>query len=108
MTPAERAKKLLLGTGLCMVFVFAIGLSNDRFTLKSLNEGWLFLIFGITMVGLSFTNGSFSSQFPDESDEEMTGRVQDDVTETKREANVGDAWASLEHNVLTNELTESE
>ena len=45
---------------------------------------------------------------PDESDEEMTGRVQDDVTETKREANVGDAWASLEHNVLTNELTESE
>ena len=52
--------------------------------------------------------GSFSSQFPDESDEEMTDRVHDDVTETKREANVGDAWASLEHNVLTNELTESE
>ena len=38
----------------------------------------------------------------------MTNRVQDDVTETKREANIGDAWASLEHNVLKNELAESE
>ena len=108
MTPAERAKKLLLGTGLCLVFVFAIGLSNERFTLNSLDIGWLFLIFGLSMVGLSFTSGSFFSRFPDESDEEMTDRVHDDVTETKREANVGDAWASLEHNVLTNELTESE
>ena len=108
MTPAERAKKLLLGTGLCMVFVFAVGISNDRFTLTSLDVGWLFLIFGIGMIGLSFTNGFFSSRFPDESDEEMTDRVHDDVTETKREANVGDAWASLEHNVLSNELTESE
>ena len=108
MTPAERAKKLLLGTGLCLVFVFAIGLSSDRFTLNTLDIGWLFLIFGIIMIVLSFTNGSFSSRFPDESDEEMTDRVHDDVTETKREADVGDAWASLEHNVLTNELTESE
>ena len=47
-------------------------------------------------------------EFPDESDEEMTDRVHDDVSETKREADVGDAWASLEHNVLTNELSESE
>jgi hypothetical protein len=108
MTPAERAKKLLLGTGLCLVFVFAIGLSNDRFSMTSLDLGWLFLIIGVLMVGLSLTNGSFTSQFPDESDEEMKDRVQDDVTETKREANIGDAWASLEHNVLTNELSESE
>jgi hypothetical protein len=108
MTPADRAKKLLLGTGLCMVFVFAIGLSNERFSLNSLDVGWLFLLFGISMIGLSRTKGSFSSQFPDESDEEMTNRVQDDVTETKREANIGDAWASLEHNVLKNELAESE
>ena len=108
MTPAERAKKLLLGTGLCLVFVFAIGLSNDRFTLASLDTGWLFLIFGLAMIGLSFTSGSFSSRFPDESDEEMTDRVHNDVSETKREASVGDAWASLEQNVLTNELSESE
>ena len=60
------------------------------------------------MIGLSFTSGSFSSRFPDESDEEMTDRVHNDVSETKREANVGDAWASLEQNVLTNELSESE
>ena len=108
MTPAERAKKLLLGTGLCMVFVFAIGLSNERFSIESLDLGWLFLVLGLSMIGLSLTKGSFSSQFPDESDEEMTNRVQVDVAETKREANIGDAWASLEHNVLKNELAESE
>ncbi len=108
MTPAERAKKLLLGTGLCLVFVFAIGLSSERFTIKTLDAGWLFLIAGMLMTGVGLTRGGFTSQFPDESDEEMTNRVQEDVTETNREANIGDAWASLEHNVLKNELSESE
>lgn len=108
MTPAERAKKLLLGTGLCLIFIFAIGLSNERFSITTLDAGWLFLVAGIFMAGIGLTKGSFTSQFPDESDEEMTDRVQDEITETKREENIGDAWASLEHNVLKNELSESE
>jgi hypothetical protein len=52
--------------------------------------------------------GSLGQQFPDESDDEMTRRVQGDVEETEREKNVGQAWASLEHHVLKSKLDESE
>ena len=30
MTPADRAKKVLMGTGMCLVFVFAVGLNSGR------------------------------------------------------------------------------
>ena len=52
--------------------------------------------------------GTFSRQFPDESDDAMVQRVQEDVEQTERDKNVGQAWASLEQNVLKFAISESE
>ena len=107
MTPAERARKILTGTGLCLLFVFAVGLGSDRYS-TSPEIGWIFPFLGILLIGLGVRKGSIGHQFPDESDDEMTRRVQDDVEQTEREKNVGQAWASLEHHVLKSEIDESE
>ncbi len=107
MTPAERAKKILIGTGMCLLFVFAVGLSSERYS-SDLSIGWVFPIIGIGLIGIGLARGSLGQQFPDESDDEMTQRVQEDVEQTEREANVGQAWASLEQHVLKSEIDESE
>ena len=107
MTPADRAKKILIGTGMCLLFVFAVGLSSERYS-SDPSIGWSFPIIGIVLVGIGLTRGNLGQQFPDESDVEMTKRVQGDVEETEREANVGQAWASLEQHVLKSEIDESE
>jgi len=107
MTPADRAKKILLGTGMCLMFVFAVGLSQGRYSLD-FDIGLVFPLIGILLIGMGVMQGSLGQQFPDESDDEMTRRVQGDVEETEREKNVGQAWASLEHHVLKSKLDESE
>ena len=107
MTPADRARKILLGTGLCLVFVFAVGLSQERYSL-SFDIGFLFPIFGVLLIVMGMMRGGLGQQFPDESDDEMTARVQEDVHQTERDKNVGQAWASLEQHVLKSELDESE
>jgi hypothetical protein len=107
MTPADRAKKILLGTGMCLMFVFAVGLSQGRYSLD-FDIGLVFPFIGILLIGMGVMQGSLGQQFPDESDDEMTRRVQGDVEETEREKNVGQAWASLEHHVLKSKLDESE
>jgi hypothetical protein len=107
MTPAERARKILLGTGMCLMFVFAVGLSQGRYSLD-FDIGLVFPLIGILLIGMGVMQGSLGQQFPDESDDEMTRRVQGDVEETEREKNVGQAWASLEHHVLKSKLDESE
>ena len=65
-------------------------------------------ILGILLIGIGMIRGSLGQQFPDESDDEMTRRVQDDVEQTERDKNVGQAWASLEQHVLKSEIDESE
>ena len=107
MTPADRARKILLGTGMCLMFVFAVGLSQGRYSLD-FDIGLVFPFIGIFLISMSVMQGSLGQQFPDESDDEMTRRVQGDVEETEREKNVGQAWASLEHHVLKSKLDESE
>jgi hypothetical protein len=107
MTPADRARKILLGTGMCLMFVFAVGLSQGRYSLD-FDIGLVFPLIGILLIGMGVMQGSLGQQFPDESDDEMTRRVQGDVEETEREKNVGQAWASLEHHVLKSKLDESE
>ena len=89
------------------MFVFAVGLSQGRYSLN-LDIGLMFPLLGILLISAGFIRGSLGRQFPDESDDEMTRRVQGDVEETEREKNVGQAWASLEQHVLKSELDESE
>lgn len=107
MTPADRARKILLGTGMCLVFVFAIGLDSDRYSSQP-DVGWIFPVFGLILIGIGFRKGSLGQQFPDESDDEMTQRVQEDVHQTEKEKNVGQAWASLEQHLIKSEIDESE
>jgi hypothetical protein len=89
------------------MFVFAVGLSQGRYSLD-FDIGLVFPLIGILLIGMGVMQGSLGQQFPDESDDEMTRRVQGDVEETEREKNVGQAWASLEHHVLKSKLDESE
>ena len=107
MTPAERARKILIGTGMCLIFVFAVGLNAGRYS-TNVHVGWIFPILGVLLVGIGMVRGSLGQQFPDESDDEMTRRVQGDVEQTERDKNVGQAWASLEQHVLKSEIDESE
>ena len=107
MTPADRARKILIGTGMCLIFVFAVGLNAGRYS-ANVDVGWIFPILGILLIGIGMLRGSLGQQFPDESDDEMTRRVQDDVEQTERDKNVGQAWASLEQHVLKSEIDESE
>ena len=89
------------------MFVFAVGLSQGRYSLD-FDIGLVFPLIGILLIGMGVMQGSLGQQFPDESDDEMTRRVQGDVEETEREKNVSQAWASLEHHVLKSKLDESE
>lgn len=107
MTPADRAKKILLGTGLCLVFVFAVGLNSGRYSANP-EIGWVFPILAAILIVAGLRKGNLGQQFPDESDDEMTQRVQDDVQQTEKDANVGQAWASLEQHVLKSEIDEEE
>ena len=107
MTPADRARKILTGTGLCLIFVFAVGLQSDRYSTNP-HIGWVFPITGILFLILGMKNGALSHHYPDESDEAMIHRVQEDVEQVERDKNVGQAWASLEQHVLKSEITEAE
>ena len=107
MTPVDRARKILLGTGMCLVFVFAVGLSSGRYSANP-EIGWLFPILAATLIGVGLRKGNLGQQFPNESDDEMTQRVQNDVQQTEKEKNVGQAWASLEQHVLKSEIDEAE
>ena len=42
--------------------------------------------------------------FPNETEEEMKTRIQDELSQTERENKVGNAWAELESKVLTSEI----
>ena len=107
MTPADRARKILMGTGMCLVFVFAVGLNSGRYSANP-EIGWLFPILAALLIGAGLRKGNLGHQFLDESDDEMTQRVQDDVQQTEKEKNVGQAWASLEQHVLKTEIDEAE
>ena len=44
--------------------------------------------------------------FPNETEEEMKTRIQDELSQTERENKVGNAWAELESKVLTSEIAQ--
>ena len=92
---------------MCLVFVFAVGLDSDD--IQSHPEiGWLFPILAAILIVVGLRKGNLGQQFPDESDDEMTQRVQEDVQQTEKDANVSQAWASLEQHVLKSEIDEEE
>ena len=85
---------------------------RSRTSIRSvLNQPSYWLVFpitGILFLILGMKNGALSHHYPDESDEAMIHRVQEDVEQVERDKNVGQAWASLEQHVLKSEITEAE
>ena len=50
--------------------------------------------------------GPLSSWFPDENDVSMAARIEEELIQTTSDADIGNAWAKLEHTMLSKELEE--
>ena len=110
MTPARSAQRLLLGTGLGLVLAGGFGLISGLISIEEPGPGFLIPIFGLILLILSGPTGkgegALAEFFPNEDDSVMAARVESDVSQQIQEAEVGNAWAKLEHSVLSKEIEE--
>ena len=64
----------------------------------------------ISLIGCSILviqeNGVFSNVFPNQDNSSPSAQVQSELSFTKKEEELGDAWAKLEHSMLSKELEE--
>ena len=72
--------------------------------------GFLFPLIGLILLALAGPTGKgqgpLGSLFPNENTESMTMRIEAELMSTKRDDDVGNAWAKLEHTMLSKELEE--
>ena len=112
MTPAESAHRLLMGTGLGLLFATGLGFISGSLTLDKIGMAYLIPMAGLTSIFLaSLTKkgeGPLSKLFPSETELEMVSRVEADLMINENDDNIGNAWARLEHSMLSKELGEQE
>ena len=110
MTPAKSAQRLLLGTGLGLLLASGFGLISGVISLQSPSAGFLVPLFGFIFLVLAQLTakgeGPLSELFPNENSSSMAKRVESELTQEKKDADVGSAWAKLEHTMLSRELEE--
>lgn len=74
--------------------------------------GFVVPLAGLLLIGLSFPTGRgegpLANWFPNEDNAAMGARVEADLTQGKHETDVGNAWAKLEHSMLSKELEAEE
>tara|TARA_B100001758_G_scaffold59266_1_gene49126 strand:- start:1508 stop:1789 length:282 start_codon:yes stop_codon:yes gene_type:complete len=74
--------------------------------------GMIVPFIGLILLGLSGPTGRgegpLSAWFPNENEGEMAGRVEAELSRSAVDEDVGDAWAKLEHSMLSKELEEEE
>jgi len=74
--------------------------------------GFVVPLAGLLLIGLSFPTGRgegpLANWFPNEDNATMGARVEADLTQGKHETDVGNAWAKLEHSMLSKELEAEE
>ena len=112
MTPASSARRLLLGTGLGLFLAGGFGLISGVITIETPNIGFIVPLIGLILIGLSYPTargeGPLANWFPNEDNAAMAVRVEADLSQEKHDADVGNAWAKLEHSMLSKELEEEE
>ncbi len=112
MTPAKSAQRLLLGTGLGLFLAGGFGLISGVIAIDKLGIGFIVPIFGLILIALSSPTGRgegpIAGFFPDENDSNMASRIEGEINLQIQDADVGNAWAKLEHSMLSKELEEEE
>ena len=110
MNPAHSARRLFIGTGLGLLLATGLALISGVMSIEPLNASLLIPLAGLLFLVCAMLTGNseglLSGMFPDENNEAMVSRVKSDLSENKKEAEVGDAWAKLEETMLSNELEE--
>lgn len=108
MTPADSAGRLLLGTGLGLLLAGGFGLISGIISIEEPSLGFLIPISGIIAIAVSIPTrkgeGPLAAWFPSEDEVAMATRVENDLKLQIHEDEVGNAWAKLEHSMLSKEL----
>ena len=108
MTPAASAQRLLVGTGLGLLLASGSGFISGILTIDTPEIGFAVPFIGILMLMLSVPTGrgegDLGRVFPNENRSTMALRIESELTQTKTDNDVGNAWARLEHTVLSKEL----
>ena len=112
MSPAKSAQRLLIGTGLGLILASGLALISGALDVEQPEIGFVVPLFGLILLALSVPTGRgegpLAGFFPDENKSAMTDRVESELTNSKKEDDVGNAWAKLEHTMLSKELEEEE
>jgi len=108
--PSKAADRVLLGTGLGLILVCGFAITEQRMALDEIGVGHVFLLTGIVFLILSrlinYQTSVLAQYFPNETEEAMKTRIQDELSQAERENKVGNAWAELESKVLTSEIAQ--
>lgn len=112
MSPAKSAQRLLIGTGLGLILASGLALISGALDVEQPEIGFVVPLFGLILLTLSGPTGRgegpLGTLFPNENKSEMADRIESELTNSKKEDDVGNAWAMLEHTMLSKELEEEE
>lgn len=110
MNPAKSAQRLLAGTGLGLLLVSGLGLISGNMSIEKPGFEFIIPLVGIILLGLSGPTGRgegpLAGLFPNENKSNMALRVENELNSSIKEEDVGNAWAKLEHTMLSKELEE--
>lgn len=110
MTPAASAQRLLLGTGLGLLLASGLGFISGILSIENPGPGFGIPILGLLILVLSGPTGRgegiLGNVFPNEDRQALSTRIEGELVQSKGDNDIGDAWARLEHTVLSKELEE--